>query len=72
MKKSTDYIKGALLILLAVLTFMYFSKNDYDIDSAFETVGKLRIIVLIIYLLFSHVYGLIASVFIGLWLILRK
>lgn len=72
-KSSADYIKGILLILVAVVTFILVGKKEFNWDYVFnDRVGKLSNLLGIFYLLFGHIYGAITGVLVGLWLIFRR
>jgi hypothetical protein len=65
-------LTGGLIIIAAVVTYMFSRNNEFDWNLVTDGVGKFRIIIGILYLLFGHLFGMIAGVLVGIWIIFKK
>jgi hypothetical protein len=71
MKSPSDIIIGILLIIVSLGMYFTYYGEPFDLDMAFEGLGKLSALKGILYLLFAHLPGAIIGVLSGLYLIFR-
>lgn len=74
MKNTSDFFIGFFLILAATITYLVTRNMEFDSDFIFSggLLGKLRIIVAVLWLLFGNIIGAILGVVVGFWFIFRS
>ena len=73
MKNGADYFKGFFLIFFASCTYLICRKMDFSWDFIFSggMLGKTRIIVAILWVLFGNIYGAVVGLLVGFWYVFR-
>ena len=72
MKSPADYLKGLLLIMVSIITYLVCRHQKLDWDMVFEGYGKFRLLLGIVYVLFGNIWGATIGVLVGLWYIFRN
>lgn len=72
MKSGADYLKGLLLIMVSIITYLACRHNNLDWDDVFNGYGKFRFLLGLAYVLFGNIWGASVGVLVGLWYVFRN